>query len=82
MRFALVDADHDFSLDEEMIVDRDLLDYAKNETEAREAMRKQVKYALLVLRSGQQEKDAAEIIPGRNPAKTLSHLCSPHVPIG
>jgi carboxyl-terminal processing protease len=54
---SLIDANHDFSIDEEMIIDRDHLKYAADETEARENWRKRIKYALLALRSNQDVTD-------------------------
>jgi carboxyl-terminal processing protease len=58
----LVDANHDFSLDEEVIVDPDLADYAKDDAAAREDWRKRIKYNLLVLR-GRGDELADETKP-------------------
>jgi carboxyl-terminal processing protease len=48
---ALVDVllatEHDFTLDEQIVKDRDLLEYPRDEAEARERWRKRVKYELL-----------------------------------
>jgi len=60
-RVALVDdllaMEHDFTLDEQIITDRDLLQYPRDEAEARERWRKRVKYELL---SRKSEKVLAE----------------------
>lgn len=54
-RVSLVDQllamQHDFSVDEEMQVDRDSLQYPKNESEAHDRWRKRIKYDLLVLKA-------------------------------
>ena len=42
---------HDFTVDEEMLVDRDLVQYPKNAAEARERWRQRIKYDLLVLKA-------------------------------
>lgn len=52
----LVDENHDYSVDEEMVTDPDLLDYPSNEAEARESWRKRIKYSLLVLKGDESEK--------------------------
>lgn len=56
----LIDEDHDFTIDEEMITDPDLLSFAKNDAEARDNWRKRIKYSLLVLRgdANDEESDA------------------------
>lgn len=43
-----IDAEHDYTVDEEMITDRDEYDFAANEDEAKERWRKRIKYNLLV----------------------------------
>ena len=53
----MVDVEHDYSLDEELITDTDLLQYAKDEESARERWRKRIKYSLLVLRSDKQDEE-------------------------
>lgn len=52
----LIDAEHDFSVKEEMVTDRDLAVFAKDADEARENWRKRIKYNLLVLKSDEEEK--------------------------
>ncbi len=72
----LVDVDHDFSVDEDMVTDRDLLSYAKNDEEAKEVWRKRIKYSLLVLNGDKdekekEEKEKAEAEPDKKPAKKV-----------
>lgn len=47
----LVRAQHDFSVEEEMVIEPDMLKYPANEAEARERWRKLVKYNLLTMRA-------------------------------
>ena len=54
----LIGEDHDFTLDEEMITDPDLLSFAKNNAEARDNWRKRIKYSLLVLRGDVKDEKA------------------------
>ena len=49
----------DFTVNEEMTVDRDLLQYPKDPNEARERWRKRLKYDLLVLKTDKEKKTAA-----------------------
>jgi len=42
----------DFGIDEEIVIDRDAAEYAKTPAEAQDRWRKQIKYDLLVLKSG------------------------------
>jgi carboxyl-terminal processing protease len=49
----------DFTIDEEMLVDRDQLQYPKDPNEARERWRKRMKYDLLVLKTEKEKKTAA-----------------------
>lgn len=62
MAHELIDQEHDFTVDEEMYIDRDTLDYPVDEAEARERMRKQIKYRLLVYEGdrirAQKDKEA------------------------
>ena len=46
----LAEAEHDFTIDEDMITDPDLATFAKTDAEAAENWRKRIKYNLLVLR--------------------------------
>ncbi|MDE0935051.1 MAG: carboxy terminal-processing peptidase [Mariniblastus sp.] len=63
----LIGEDHDFTLDEEMITDPDLLSFAKNNAEARDNWRKRIKYSLLVLRGDvKDEKTEAKTDEGEN----------------
>ncbi len=49
----------DFTVNEEMTVDRDLLQYPKDPNEARERWRKRLKYDILVLKTDKEKKTAA-----------------------
>ncbi len=44
-----IDRPHDFSVDEQLAIDREVVQYPKNNDEARDRMRRQIKYQLLVL---------------------------------
>jgi len=50
-------AKHDFTAQEEMIVDKDAAHYAQNAQEASERWRKRVKYDLLVLKAAKDDTD-------------------------
>ena len=56
----LVDLDHDFSIAEDMVTDRDALTFAATEEEARESWRKRIKYNLLVMKDDNSKKDTEE----------------------
>ena len=49
----------DFTVDEEMVVDRDLLQYPKDPAEARDRWRRRLKYDVLVLKTDKDKKTAA-----------------------
>ncbi len=51
----LLDVEHDFTMDEQMVVDRDEARYAATPEEARERWRKRIKYDLLVLAADAKE---------------------------
>ncbi len=53
----LIDEDFDFTIDEEIVTDRDLIDYPSTEADLHDRWRKRIKYNLLVLTN---EKDASE----------------------
>jgi len=53
----MIEQDHDFTINEEMITDPDLLSYAKSEEDAREIWRKRIKYSLLVLENDDDEEE-------------------------
>ncbi len=59
MAHELIDQEHDFTINEDLIIDRDAIDYPRDEAEARDRMRKQIKYRLLVYESDRirAEKD-------------------------
>ncbi len=45
-----IDREHDFTIDEQLPIDRDVVTYPKDDVEARDRMRRQIKYSLLVER--------------------------------
>ncbi len=47
----LLEATHDFTVDESIVTDPDLLDYTRTDQEARERWRKRIKHDLLVLKA-------------------------------
>lgn len=55
----LIDLEHDFTLDETMVRDPKLVEWAADEAELRERWRKRVKYDLLLLKMDKSEKKAA-----------------------
>lgn len=58
-----IDRDHDFTIDEQLPIDRDVVQYPKDDAEARDRMRRQIKYSLLVEREkmrATKEKPADE----------------------
>jgi carboxyl-terminal processing protease len=54
----LIDIPHDFTIDEEMVIDRDQLAYAQTDDEMRERWRKRIKYELLVRRAEDRDRAA------------------------
>ncbi len=57
----LIDEEHDFTIDEELITDRDAIEFPKTDAEARDVWRKRIKYNLLVLKNDDDEPaDAGE----------------------
>ncbi|MBN2290939.1 MAG: carboxy terminal-processing peptidase [Pirellulales bacterium] len=69
MAMELLQADHDFTIDEEIMRDREDAAYPKTPEEARELWRKRVKYDLLVLRTDKKKpltgKEAIEKLEKR-----------------
>lgn len=55
-----IDAEHDFTLDEQLEVDRDTLHYPVDEAEANDRIRRQIKYSLLVLESDRRRAEENE----------------------
>ena len=55
----LLAAEHDFTIDEEIIRDPDLIGYAQNEAEIRERWRKLIKYDLLSMKADEVEGEEA-----------------------
>jgi carboxyl-terminal processing protease len=59
-------AEHDFAMDEDMVTDRDLRTFAKNDDEAREIWRKRIKYDLLLQKADKKsDAEAREILRKR-----------------
>lgn len=55
----LIDTEHDFSVDEEMVVDPDNLDWAATQAELEDRWRRRVKFDLLMLKMDDTELDEA-----------------------
>ena len=53
----IVDEPHDFTIDETIVTDPDLVTFAKTDEEVRDKWRKRIKYSLLVLQSAQEAAD-------------------------
>ncbi len=53
----LIEQDHDFTIDEEMVTDADDLPWAKNQEELNERWRKRIKYELLDLKLEEKEEN-------------------------
>jgi carboxyl-terminal processing protease len=75
MAHELIDETHDFTVDETMVIDRDEIGYPADEKEARDRMRKQIKYRLLVYEgdriraekdkeAGRERGTAADVLNG------------------
>ncbi len=69
-RLATIDewlaAPHDFTVDEEMVIEPDLMTYSKDEAEAREKWRKRIKLDLLVQKGDKiEDKEAREKLTRR-----------------
>jgi carboxyl-terminal processing protease len=69
----LIDQEHDFTVNEDLLIDRDTISYPKDDAEARDRMRKQIKYRLLVYESDRirAEKDKQA---GRERSSTVDVL--------
>lgn len=55
-----IEAEHDFTIDEELITDPDVITYAKTDAEIRDRWRKRIKYDLLVLKADKEEPAKAK----------------------
>ena len=62
---------HDFTADEEMVIDKDAVTYAKDRTEAFDRWRKRVKYDLLVLKAEKADKSTKNA-DKKTPAERLA----------
>ena len=67
-----IDADHDYTLDEEMVTDPDILQFAKDKAESDEIWRKRIKYNLLVQRNDNGEDDEKKEDPREKLRKRYS----------
>ena len=56
----LLSAQHDFTIDEEMVIDPDVAEYPKDAAEARELWRKRIKYDLLVLKAAEKDDSKSD----------------------
>ncbi|MEM7452831.1 MAG: carboxy terminal-processing peptidase [Planctomycetota bacterium] len=56
----LIDAEHDFTIDEELVTDRDAIDFPVTDEEAHEVWRKRIKYNLLVLKNDEDGEESEE----------------------
>lgn len=75
----LLAMDHDFTVDEEMIIDPDAAEYPVDADEARDLWRKRIKYDLLVLKAdaakkteGKSDDDDSSKKPPEDPRKRLA----------
>ena len=57
MAIEMVDVPHDYTIDETIVTDPDLLTFAKTDAEIRDKWRKRIKYSLLVLQSAKESAD-------------------------
>ncbi len=57
-----IDREHDFTIDEKMIADRDSLEYPKTPEEARDRIRKQIKYSLLLLKNEKVDQNDEQAV--------------------
>ena len=56
----LINADHDFTVDEELVIDPDNVEYAGNAAEARDLWRKRIKYELLFRKADDMTMEEAK----------------------
>ncbi len=63
---------HDFTVDEKMVKDRDEAQYARNREEVRDQWRKRIKYDLLLLKAEKRFGDQDEEKEDEDPIKKLS----------
>lgn len=54
---SLIDQEHDFTVNEEMVLDPDDIDFAKTEAEIAERWRKRIKFDLLMQKMDKEQKD-------------------------
>ena len=76
----LLNGDFDFSIDEELLTDRDLAKFPANDAEAREIWRKRIKYSMLVERYNQakeKEKKAKELARKKEKGEEVKESTKP-----
>jgi carboxyl-terminal processing protease len=56
----LLKVDHDFTVDEEMVIDPEVAEYAQTQEEAYDRWRKRIKYDLLVLKTEENEEKSGD----------------------
>ncbi len=56
----LIDTPHDFTIDEKIATDRDVVDYAADLAESEDRWRKQIKFSLLVLKADEKTEEKAQ----------------------
>lgn len=69
----LIDIEHDYAVNEELVTDRDLVEYADTDAEMADRWRKRIKYNLLVFRADSQDDTSAEVagVPRKTPEERL-----------
>jgi len=71
----LIEMEHDFTVDEDMALDADELDFPKTDEEARERWRKRIKYSLLLFKSeamdAEENEEKAKNLDKRDPKQRL-----------
>jgi len=68
----LIDEDHDFSVDEDMVIERDLLEFCDSAEKIKERWRKRIKYSMMLLEVEKAEAEKAAKENTENIFKTSS----------
>ena len=71
----LIGIEHDYTVKEEMVTERDMIDFATTETEIEDRWRKRIKYNLLVFRGDkdENEKTGTDAFPKKTPEERLTN---------
>ena len=83
MALKMVDEPHDYSVDETIATDPDLMTFAKTDAEIRDKWRKRIKYSLLVLQSAKEmadEKKKAKAESGEDTEESTKVVKEPDSP--